>query len=104
MIGPQIKADFSLEQRILDFLEMTYRSTFGLDGMITFLEGEESEIGDFFISVKAEIDSEFTADLKGPGDDTLIFSLGPGDSITGSFTNIRGVKGKIVGHLAPQKI
>jgi hypothetical protein len=101
-LGPQIKPDFSLEQKILDGLEKTYRSTFGLDGMITFLDGAESEIGDHFLSVKAEIASKFTADLEGSGDDTLTWSLGPGDSITGPFSNIREVKGKIVGHLAPK--
>jgi hypothetical protein len=70
-------------------------ATFGQFGIRELITGVDSTKEEKFFTVRAQLDSEFTAESYGGGDSPLTFTIKADHTIEGPFKNITGVKGHI---------
>jgi|GEM_PF-1281905 hypothetical protein len=70
-------------------------ATFGQFGIRELVTTEESFKEEKFFTVRAQINSTFTAESYGGGDSPLTFTIKADDKIEGPFKNITGVTGHI---------
>lgn len=86
-------------QNYKGFKQNYEKATLGQFGFKKLTTGETSLVSDVFIAIQVLEDCEFTANIKGSGDNNFNDTLIAGTIIYGEFYNINVVSGKILAYL-----
>jgi hypothetical protein len=76
--------------------ELNRQAALGLNGIRRIKSNEESKTGETFLSVVAMLDSSFTCDLGGGGDDTFTGDLDKGSELLLPMSKITAVTGDLI--------